>query len=206
MNAGPAPRRRSRLSLLLLLGVFAAPVVLAWLAFYVFPDWRPTGTVNHGELITPLRPLPPFQLQTLSGDTVDETFVRGKWTLVYLHQGGCGEACVEQLYNLRQVRLAQGKNIDRVQRLMLWQAAAGASQQRAELAEHFPGQVIAPWNGQAAAPLLQVFAVDEQDPLQGGRVYLVDPLGNVMMSYPPGTDPRGMIKDLERLLKYSGLG
>ena len=208
MTAVPAPRRRSRLSLLMLLAIFAAPVVLAWLAFYIFPDWRPAGTVNQGELITPLRPLPGFRLLTVSGDTIDETFVRGKWTLVSLQQGPCGEACVEQLYNLRQVRLAQGKNIDRVQRLMLWQASGVAAAQRAELADHFPGQTIVPWQeaGAAPVPVLQVLAVDDSDPLQGGRVYLVDPLGNVMMSYRPGADPRGMIKDLERLLKYSGLG
>jgi cytochrome oxidase Cu insertion factor (SCO1/SenC/PrrC family) len=201
-----APRTRSRLSLLLLLGVFGAPVVLAWLAFYVFPEWRPAGTSNHGQLITPIRPVPAFQVETLSGDTIDETFLRGKWTLVYLMQGACPESCVRQLYRLRQVRLAQGKNIDRVQRLMLWDHANVGPQQRAELGEHFPGQVIAPMPGQAPAALLETFVLDAQDPMRAGRVYLVDPLGNLMMHYQPGDEPRGMIKDLERLLKYSGLG
>jgi len=192
--------------LLLLLAFFAAPVVLAWLAFYVFPEWRPAGTSNHGQLITPLRPLPAFQLETLSGEPIDETFMRGKWTLVYLAQGACAEPCVRQLYNLRQVRLAQGKNIDRVQRLMLWERADLRPGQQAELVEHFPGQVIALMPGQAPAVLLETFVLDEQDPMRAGRVYLVDPLGNLMMSYQPEDEPRGTIKDLERLLKYSGLG
>ena len=192
--------------MLLLLAFFAAPVVLAWLAFYVFPEWRPAGTSNHGQLITPLRPLPAFQLETLSGEPIDETFMRGKWTLVYLAQGACAEPCVRQLYNLRQVRLAQGKNIDRVQRLMLWERADLRPGQQAELVEHFPGQVIALMPGQAPAVLLETFVLDEQDPMRAGRVYLVDPLGNLMMSYQPEDEPRGTIKDLERLLKYSGLG
>jgi hypothetical protein len=206
MKHAPAPRTRSRLSLLLLLGVFGAPVVLAWLAFYVFPDWRPAGTSNHGQLIAPLRPLPAFEFETLSGDRIDETFLRGKWTLVYLAQGACAEPCVRQLYNLRQVRLAQGKNIDRIQRLMLWERAVLRPGQRAELAEHFPGQVMAALPDRVPAELLETFALDEQDPMRAGRVYLVDPLGNLMMSYQPEDKPRGMIKDLERLLKYSGLG
>lgn len=206
VNPAPAPRTRSRLSLLLLLAIFAAPVVLAWLAFYVFPEWRPAGTANHGQLITPLRPLPAFRIETLSGDSIDETFLRGKWTLVYLMQGACAEPCVTQLYNLRQVRLAQGKNIDRVQRLILWNPAGVGPEQRAELVEHFPGQVVAPLADQPPGALLEVFVLDEQDPLQAGRVYLVDPLGNLIMNYQPGDEPRGMIKDLERLLKYSGLG
>jgi hypothetical protein len=201
-----APRIRSRLSLLLLLAMFGAPVVLAWLAFYVFPEWRPAGTSNHGQLITPIRPLPAFQIETLSGDRIDETFLRGKWTLVYLVQGACAEQCVRQLYNLRQVRLAQGKNIDRVQRLMLWDGVDVGPEKRAELAEHFPGQLIALMPGQAPAALVETFVLDDQDPMRAGRVYLIDPLGNLMMNYQPGDEPRGMIEDLERLLKYSGLG
>ena len=206
VNAGPAPRTRSRLSLLLLLALFAAPVVLAWLAFYVFPEWRPANTVNQGELITPIRPVPTFRLETVSGEPIDETLLRAKWTLVYLIQGACAEQCVKQLYNLRQVRLAQGKNIDRVQRLVLWNAAGVSPEQRAELLEHFPGQIVVSLAEPPPAALLQAFALDGQDPMRAGRVYLVDPLGNLMMSYQPGDEPTGMIKDLERLLKYSGLG
>ena len=206
LKHAPALRTRSRLSLLLLLAFFAAPVVLAWLAFYVFPEWRPAGTSNHGQLITPLRPLPAFEVETLSGDRIDETFLRGKWTLVYLVQGACAERCVRQLYNLRQVRLAQGKNIDRIQRLLLWERADLRPGQRTELTEHFPGQVMAALPDRVPPELLETFVLDEQDPMRAGRVYLVDPLGNLMMSYQPEDEPSGMIKDLERLLKYSGLG
>jgi cytochrome oxidase Cu insertion factor (SCO1/SenC/PrrC family) len=208
LKAAPpaASRTRSRLSLLLLLALFASPVVLAWLALYVFPEWQPARTVNHGQLIKPLRPFPAVRMQAISGDTIDETYLRGKWTLVYLRQGPCAEQCVRQLYNLRQVRLAQGKNIDRVQRLMLWDAVGVGPEQRAELADHFPGQAIAVPTDRAAAVVLELFALDEQDPMRAGRVYLIDPLGNLMMSYGPGDEPRGMIEDLERLLKYSGLG
>ena len=123
-----------------------------------------------------------------------------------LPQGACAEQCVSQLYNLRQVRLAQGKNIDRVQRLMLWDGVDVGPEKRAELLEHFPGQVIALMPGQAPAALVETFVLDDQDPMRAGRVYLIDPLGNLMMNYQPGDEPRGMIKDLERLLKYSGLG
>jgi hypothetical protein len=36
------------------------------------------------------------------------------------------------------------------------------------------------------------------------HIYLVDPLGNLMMRFPHEPDPSRMIKDLQRLLKYSG--
>jgi len=190
-----AARTRSRASLLLVFALFAAPVVLAWLLFFVFPDWVPTSTVNNGTLIKPVRPLPAFALTTVSGDSVDAGFLQGKWTFIYLHQGACDRDCVEQLYKVRQVRLTQGKNIDRLQRLMLWDAAGVDEAARNQLQQHFPGQVIVP-----------VFNVDGKPPLVAERIYLVDPVGNLMMMYAPGDEPRGMVKDLERLLKYSGLG
>jgi hypothetical protein len=206
VSQDPAARRRSRLWLIIVLGMFAAPLAIAWLVLSVFPEWAPTGRVNHGELVTPVRPLPAFQLQALSGEALDETFFRGKWTIVYLAQGSCDGPCVEQLYNIRQVRLAQGKNIDRLQRLLLWNDAGLSDQQRSELQEHFPGQVIVALSEQELPALLETFALDAKQPLDAGRVYFVDPLGNLMMSYEPEDEPRGMIKDLERLLKYSGLG
>ncbi len=202
----PASRTRSRASLLLVLLLFAAPVVLAWLIFFVFPDWAPSETVNHGELVAPVRPLPAFQLVTQDGNEIDETWLRGEWTFVYIAAGSCDEACVQQLFKIRQVRLTQGKNIDRLQRLMLWRTAGAGAGQPAELQQHFPGQVIVPLQASEAQPLLEVFRLDERSPLETGRTYLVDPLGNLMMFYAPDAEPRGMVKDLERLLKYSGLG
>jgi len=198
------PQTRKRISLVLLFALFLAPLLFAILLFYIFPDWRPAGTSNHGQLVTPVRPLPPFQLETLAGEPIDETFLRGKWTLVYLLQGACDKPCVEQLYNIRQVRLAQGKNIDRLQRLLVWESAGVSREDQAELQKHFPGQLIVPVNNQEA--VIEVFSLDEQQPMAARRVYLVDPLGNLMMRYEPVDEPKGMIKDLERLLKYSGLG
>lgn len=206
-TAVPGPgvnQRRARVSMVLVLTIFAAPLILATLVITLFPDWKPETTTNNGDLVQPVRKLPAFDLQTVSGKTIDETFLRGKWTMLYLAKGACERPCVEQLYNIRQIRLAQGKNIDRLQRLMLWDMEGVNTSQQQELQEHFPGQVIVPAGDEKA--LLQPFVLDGQDPLMANRVYLVDPLGNLMMKYEPGQEPRGMIKDLEKLLKYSGLG
>ena len=201
----PSARTRSRLSILLVFALFAAPVALAWLLFFVFPEWIPTETTNHGELVKPVRPLPEFHLATVSGDAIDTGFLQGKWTFTYLHQGPCDRDCVEQLYKIRQVRLTQGKNIDRLQRLMLWKAGGVDEAARGQLQAHFPGLVIALLPA-GDMKLPDVFRTDGRAPLGAERIYLVDPLGNLMMMYAPDDEPRGMIKDLERLLKYSGLG
>jgi cytochrome oxidase Cu insertion factor (SCO1/SenC/PrrC family) len=199
-------RTRSRISFLMLAGLFLAPVILAWLVFYVFPDFRPTGTINHGELVEPVRPIPAFNMQSLDGRTLDETFWRGKWTFVYLIEGSCDEACIEHLYTIRQIRLAQGKNIDRLQRLLFMQPADSSATAVQTLQEKFPGLVILPVTSEYAGKIWPVFQVDNANPLKSNYYYLVDPLGNLMMRYSSEIEPQGIIKDLERLLKYSGLG
>ena len=62
-------------------------------------------------------------------------------------------------------------------------------------------------NRDDAESIAGIFTLEAGDlPLNAGRLYLIDPLGNLMMSYPSGTDPVGIIKDLKRLFKYSGIG
>jgi cytochrome oxidase Cu insertion factor (SCO1/SenC/PrrC family) len=199
-------RNRSRASLLLVVVLFLTPVLLAWLLFYVFPDWMPSTTTNHGVLVDPVQPLPAFRLGTLAGEEIDQTWLRGKWTFINIAKGDCGQVCVQQLYKIRQIRLTQGKNIDRLQRLMLWQATGVTDGQRADLQQHFPGQTILPVRADEIRELLDVFRLDGDSAFDSRRIYLIDPLGNLMMYYEPEAEPRGIVKDLERLLKYSGLG
>jgi len=37
-------------------------------------------------------------------------------------------------------------------------------------------------------------------------IYLIDPLGNLMLRFPRDPDPSRMVKDLQRLLKASRIG
>jgi cytochrome oxidase Cu insertion factor (SCO1/SenC/PrrC family) len=192
---------------LVLLGVlFVAPVLVAWLIYFGSEQgWLSGGTTNRGRLIEPARPLKlPAGMVGPAGEPFPEDFLSGKWTLLYVGAAGCGASCSETLHSLRQVRLAQGEDMRRVQRLFLVADAEGADLQGV-LAD-YPQLAVAlasPAQTQAIAPQLGVDGI----PMKGaGRVYLIDPLGNLMMYYPPGADPRGMVKDLERLLKYSQIG
>ncbi|MFA7386651.1 MAG: hypothetical protein WCZ87_03220, partial [Thiohalobacteraceae bacterium] len=126
---------------------------------------------------------------------VDPALFKEDWTLVYRLAGPCETACQEALYVLRQVRLAQGKNIDRVQRLLLLDAPPTA-EWITEIEAHYPGLAVARPRSDRN---------DTGFPVPG-QIYLVDPLGNLMMEYATDAEPRGMIKDLERLLRISYVG
>ncbi len=184
---------RSRMTLVLIFALFFLPFVLAWVMNF-FGDWVPESTTNHGALIDPVQPLAVTQLTGLDGQAIAAEVTEGKWALVYFHQGVCGEDCHNAMYVMRQVRLAQGKNIDRVARITV---INGETQWAEDALAHYPGMLFTvPGRGMDAKT---TFAVPNQ-------IYLLDPLGNLMMHYPLTVEPRGMIKDLERLLRISYVG
>jgi hypothetical protein len=162
----------------LLFAVCAAPFVLGWLVYELRIGSGQAG--NYGELITPRPVAGPL------------TPLRGKWVFVTFDAAACDAACEKKLYVVRQTRRAQGKEMDRIERL--WVVTDGGKP-RPELLAAIEGTRLA----SAEAAFIDSFP---------GRqyIYLVDPLGNLMMRFPPEPDPAKVIKDLQRLLKYSGFG
>lgn len=192
--AGAARIRRSRLTLVAVFAVFVLPLALAWVMNFA-SDWVPRATINHGHLVEPVTPVHLAGWQDPEGRSVDAAWLSGKWTLAYRIAGGCADDCHQVLYVLRQVRLAQGKNIDRVQRLVVLDAPASPAW-ISEVQEHYPGlMVVQPASAGAVSGIPAP-----------GKVYLIDPLGDLMMEYGADADARGMVKDLERLLRISYVG
>jgi len=185
VNASPPPEqlKRGRVKLALLGAFFALPFVLAPLAYWL--DWAPGSSSNYGELVSPPRPL--------AGAPFDA--LRGKWLLVSFDAAACDAYCEKKLYYLRQVRRAQGKNEARVERLWL---LVGEGKPRAELLTAIEGTHVVP---AAAIPALFPAAGSVTD-----HIYVIDPLGNLMLRFPRDPDPSRILKDLQRLLKVSRIG
>ena len=167
-----------RVKLGLVFAACAAPFVLAWVAYELRLGAGQGG--NYGELITP---------QPVAGPL---TPLRGKWVFVTFDAAACDATCEKKLYVVRQVRRAQGKEMDRVERLWL---VTDGGKPRPELLAAIEGSRVAP----ADPETVKAFS-------GGQHIYLVDPLGNLMMRFPPEPDPAKVIKDVQRLLKYSRFG
>lgn len=190
-----ADRRRGRRTLLLLAFVCVLPVLASYLTFYV---WPPQGRVNHGELIAPLA-LPSIVLPGLGGQAaLARTEFEGQWTLLMVAPAECAAPCERALYVSRQARLAQAKEMDRVSRVWLITGEAEPATDR--LAKHEELRL-------ARADASWLAVLPSAAP---GSIWLVDPLGNVMMRFADEADTtraaRDVTKDLQRLLKYSALG
>lgn len=185
-------QRNAKITLTALILVCTLPVIASYLAFYV---WKPQDQVNYGQLIAPAA-LPEATLVVPDGrPPVDRASLDGHWTLVYAGAAACDDACRDALYATRQTRVAQGKEMERVARL--WLVTDAAEPNPEVLATYSELQVA-----HADATWLSLLPGAEH----GVHVFLVDPLGNVMMRFPEQADIKLVIKDLRRLLKYSGLG
>jgi cytochrome oxidase Cu insertion factor (SCO1/SenC/PrrC family) len=184
--------RSSKLTLIALIVVCTLPVVASYLAFYV---WKPQDRVNYGELIAPTL-LPEGALRVPEGrPPVSRATIEGTWALVYAGPGACGEECATAIYAMRQTRVAQRRDMERVSRLwLLTDQTAPAADLLAAHGDMHLAHADPQWL--AAMPGAE----------QGVHFYLVDPLGHVMMRFPEQADIKRVIKDLQRLLKYSALG
>jgi hypothetical protein len=186
-------RRPGAWPVLLILALCAAPVVAAWLAYFV---WPPASRANYGELIEP-RPLSDPQLERVDGGSFRLSALRGKWLLVQLDGGACGEACRRKLLYMRQLRLTQGRDMDRIERV--WFVTDDVPP-APELLREFDGtRVVRAGTG----GLPREFPVSRD---ASEHIYLVDPLGNLMLRWGGAPDPNGMKRDLSRLLRASRIG
>ncbi|MGB6307090.1 MAG: hypothetical protein WBF89_04790 [Steroidobacteraceae bacterium] len=211
-DRGAHDRRQRRLLIALAL-MFFAPLGLAFYLYYGHGTWHPGGHVNAGELIQPPRPLPSVALPLWGSGTTQPNFLQRKWTFLYVLDGPCTDACRSRLYDTRQVRLALDRDMGRVQRVFI--ADPGCCDAWFMHEQH--PDLITIRAGAAAAPLLAL--LPELDPVaaagsgtvqssgtQAPRLYLIDPLGNLMMSYAADTKARGILEDMKRLLRLSSIG
>lgn len=188
--------RRSRIIVTTLVALFFGSLAVAFGLFY--SGFRPLGTTNHGELIQPARPLPNATLLSADDQTLDSEFLHKKWTMAYVGAGGCDARCREALTESRQIWLALGRDSQRVQRVFF---VTGECCDLQYLRTEHQGLITARLDEAVDRKFLDLFPGNQE-----GRIYLIDPLGNLMMSYAAGAPPKGMLEDLKKLLKLSRIG
>jgi cytochrome oxidase Cu insertion factor (SCO1/SenC/PrrC family) len=182
-----------RRTLLLIVAIGLAPIVASYAAYYWF---TPSTRVNYGELLE-TAPAPIVIGTNSDGKAFSLTDLRGKWVLLIARRGGCSDDCARALYATRQARTIQGREQDRVVRLLLQPLPAPAPPQ--ELAAADPGLLVVSIEQHAL----------EQLPLgesAAAGILLLDPRGNLVLRYGPDPDIRRLANDLQRVLKASQIG
>jgi hypothetical protein len=194
--AGPPPDARSagtgrsgRRTVIAIAMIVAAPVLVSYAFYRYFPRDQFT---NYGEL------LPTVAFPGVAGTRVDGTpfelaSLRARWVLVVAAPSACDEPCAKALYATRQARTIQGRESERVVRVLL---AGGARAPDAALLAQHPDLVVVRVSAGTLGALPRGF----------GAIHLVDPLGHQVLAWPPDADVKAMAKDIGRLLKASRIG
>jgi hypothetical protein len=187
--------RYGRLKMLLIFAVCASPVLLGTLAYWFY---RSESTTNYGSFIEPQR------------QAVGLESFRGKWVMFTIDSPQCDEFCAKRLYLMRQLRLTQGKDKDRVERVLLLSEPGKAEFLTSgveSLEKVHEGMHQLFLDADQRARLLGIEGqTPSTDRTADKGIYLVDPLGHVMMRFPDDPDPSRMKKDLGKLLKWSRVG
>lgn len=190
---------RSLAPLWAMVAVFAAPVIAAWF-FYLNPEYLPSGRSNKGELIDPVVVLPSdLALSTPDGSDFPRDVLAEKWTLVYLAGGECGDACRKRLIAMRQIRLALGEGQRNVERLLVLTDPT-ATDLAEKLGAEFAGLHVVLTDAVGGVRLPELLG---EGVAALGRIYILDPMGNLMMRYAADAPVRDTLEDMEHLLKAS---
>ncbi|MEE4304213.1 MAG: hypothetical protein V2J19_08645 [Wenzhouxiangella sp.] len=181
------------------LALFLAPVVIAILLNSQWLDWRPGSTRNYGELLQPAVRLPEFEQKTAAGETVTRETLAGQWQLLHYRAAGCDDACLEDLYWLRQIRLGQDRHQPEVALMFVTPGEVDEETlaEIHELADDY--RVFEGDAGSALSPALPDAGLEAIS-------YIVDPKGHIILRYPQDADLNGMRRDLSRLLTWTQTG
>lgn len=187
-----------RLALLIIAAIFVVPLAVAWMMYSGTIDYNPVQTRNLGELVRPPVPVPMESLSPADPESAPFEDLQEHWVVMYALPRKCGQDCIEDVTALRQVHRASGKNQARI-RLLLIGAEAGHGFHEIYPAYHVAAAAGDAFNHQLATIAREYGAAPESS------LYLVDPLGNIMLFYAAGFDANDIKKDLKRLLTWSKL-
>lgn len=193
-TTGNGQKPRGQLQLALIAAIFLGPLAVATWLYYGGEGLQPEGRANHGILLEPITNLP----ETLPASALAEPGEEKHWRLIYVNTAACDDACRNGLYTIRQIRLMLGREMERVERVFLH---GDAPLDTLFLAQEHEGLVTL---GETSLAEFLERKLPEGTP--GNGYYLVDPLGNLVLYFPPDIKPRDMVSDLKRLLRLSSIG
>lgn len=187
-----------RWKLFAVIAICAAPVIASYFTYYVI---KPQSRSNYGALIDPRAyPIPAtIGTATLDGKPLALNAYKGKWIMLSVGKADCDDACRKKLHDMRQLRLAQGKDMDRIERIWLI-----TDEQPVEtmLMREYDGTHML----RAKSDVVRAWLPVEQSTIPSDHLYMIDPLGNLMMRFPKDGDPNKIKKDIVKLLKASRIG
>lgn len=192
---------RSLIQLLLVALVCIGPMIAAYVLYYSGqPADLPKLANEERQLLSPAVTLPPLSVRSAGGDVIESAWGQEPlWSLIYARTSPCDETCLTELVRLRQVHVSLNRDQSRVRRVYLGEGSD-------ERVDDDPAIVLGRLDDADGRRLLELLESIGLPPGDAGRLYVVDPHGNLVLSYPANPDQEGLHDDLKRLLSVSRIG
>lgn len=210
---------RNKLKLTLILLAITVPISLATLLYQFSINKGNIGTTSKGTLVIPVLDVAELRLTDVNGQPAYQTFEEltanvspeeydpRPWQLLYFGSADCDAVCQERLYFLRQLHIRLGGESDRVQRVYVQPGDAALTQSTVDYLQKEQGDMrVLHADATALVQVLKRTVNDGEDPIAGHYIYVMDPVGNIMLYFTPANDADQILDDLDKLLDQSSLG
>jgi cytochrome oxidase Cu insertion factor (SCO1/SenC/PrrC family) len=190
--------KRSNATLWLLIAISVIPFIAAT-AYYKFGNFNEFG--NNGDLINPVIDIQNFKLSDEAGNVLERESLTRKWRMILIVGKDCVEICKTSLYNMRQMNVALGKHYDRFRHMLIH-----TEMMSSELSELINAEYKDALHAYSNKAIMDKELGPVESNIYSNYIYIMDPIGNIMMRFKPGMNPKVILKDLNRLLKVSQIG
>ena len=196
-------RKRNLTPFWIILAISGIPYVFSWIYFANIDSMPSVATSNRGELIDPVRSVTGMNLNLVDGSSLQTDTLQGNWTLLTAGSSDCDEACLKNVYYMRQVRRLMGEERQRIKRLFVL-TDSDQLQDFTSKVEPYGEMDIVIGSTIDKLDLLEKMTINGVSP--ENRIFILDPLANLIMVYQVDSDPEDIAKDFRRLLKVVRIG
>ncbi len=187
----------------ILLAISGLPYLLSWIWYANMENLPDVATGNRGELIEPVRPVNGMVLQAVSGRSIETASLKGNWTLITAGSSDCDEGCIRNVYHMRQIRRLMGEEREKIKRIFVMTDDEKVDEFLKKV-EPLGQMEIVSSSFADGSKLIDQMTIAGRSPDR--RIFIIDPLANLMMAYPQDADPEDIAKDFRRLLKVVRIG
>ena len=186
----------SQVKLIIIISIFILPFFISYNMLDDYSPGKEYSTTNYGELIDPMVNI---KNTVIKSNSDDESLPNGKWLLIYYINSPCDKDCMNNIYLMRQVNTALGKDMDRLNRLLVSNEVL-TEDMETNIVQLYPYIILIKNKPNNIHVLIKGITKNKNS------LFLVDPLGNVILRYDDNFNGKKLLKDIKKLFKLSRVG
>ncbi|MAJ84210.1 MAG: hypothetical protein CMD94_03175 [Gammaproteobacteria bacterium] len=182
--------------------IFLTPIIVITVStVWYYSGYGPEEKVNYGRLLSDPIDVGTLDLE-LDYQNLNVDSMERKWMLVHFINDACLESCADLIYVARQVNVLLARQQTRVKRYI-----AAPIEIKPKLENFFTTyQDLNFIEVKDQSTTIQEFKKNGIDPFAQPNMFVIDPIGNIILHYSGEVDGKKLLADLKKLLGASKIG